>query len=303
MKSGTKFEKLTEKIFSQLVENPEYEKVEHNVMLEGKDDQRQIDILITSKIAGMTIKTIIECKDYNGKVGIGVVDALNSVMQDVNANKGVLVSSNGFSSLAIKKAKRLGISLFTAHETLSEKWKLDIEIPILVTEISSFNAYPEFELYLTEGTQIHKDAMFNINDVNVVSALTQDLKTFPQKVLSNYKNPKNGYCPSSIKTPFYIRDISGNKITIKNFRINFEIKKEYYFGYLNDQSDVVALRDVIDSDLKVVFKPDFIFDYKNKLRKINKNEIPSVGEIKIECISEPQFDNFSVDSLSISKAG
>ena len=303
MKSGTKFEKLTERIFSQLVENPEHEKVEHNVMLEGKDGQRQIDILITYKIAGMSIKTIVECKDYSSKVCIGVVDALHSVMQDVNANKGVLVSSNGFSSSAINKAKRLGISLFTAHEALSEKWKLDIEIPILVTEISSFNAYPEFDIYLDPGTEIHKEATLNINDVDVASALIQDLKTSPQEDLLDFKNLGNGYCPSSIKAPFYIRDTLGNKRSIENFRITFEIKKEYYFGYLNEQSDVVALRDAIDSGLQVVFKPDFIFDYKNKLRKINQNEIPSVGEIKIECISEPKFYNFSVDSITLSTAG
>lgn len=211
MKSGTKFEKLTEKIFSQLVKQPAYEKVEHNVNLEGKDGPRQIDVLITSEIAGIKIKTIIECKDYKGKVSVGVVDALHSVMQDVNANKGVLVSSNGFSSTAISKASRLGISLYTAHEALSEKWKIDIEIPILVTEISSVNVNPTFQLYLNQGDQIYRDAIFNVNDTNVIKALTSDLKNLSPETLSTYEKSEHGYLPSIISPPFYIRDIHGQK--------------------------------------------------------------------------------------------
>ncbi|PWF62397.1 hypothetical protein CBX96_16220 [Shewanella sp. BC20] len=303
MKSGTKFEKLTEKIFAQLVKQPDYEKVEHDIKLEGKDGPRQIDVLITSEIAGMKIKTIIECKDYKGKVSVGVVDSLHSVMQDVNANKGVLVSSNGFSSTAINKAKRLGISLYTAHEALSEKWKIDIEIPVLVTEISSVNANPTFQAFFNKGDQIHRDAIFNVNDIDVVKALANDLKKLSSDTLAQYEKSEEGYCPTEITPPFYIRDINGNKKSVDNFLINYEIKKKYYFGYLNEQNDVTALRDVIEGGINIVFKTDFIIDYKNTLKRIKKEEIPSVGEINIACITQPEFDDYQIKSVEISKIG
>ena len=303
MKPGTKFEKLTEKIFAQLVKQPDYEKVEHDIKLEGKDGPRQIDVLITSEIAGMKIKTIIECKDYKGRVSVGVVDSLHSVMQDVNANKGVLVSSNGFSSTAINKAKRLGISLYTAHEALSEKWKIDIEIPVLVTEISSVNANPTFQAFFDKGDQIHRDAIFNVNDIDVVKALANDLKKLSSVTLAQYEKYEKGYCPTEIAPPFYIRDINGNKKPVDNFLINYEIKKKYYFGYLNDQKDVTALRDVIENGINIVFKTDFIIDYKNALKKIKKEDIPSVGEINIDCITHPDFSDYQIKSVEISKIG
>ena len=300
MKLGTGFEKLTERIFTQLVMHPEYEKVEHDVKLEGKDGPRQIDVLITSEIAGMIIKTIIECKDYKGKVSVGVVDALHSVMEDVNANKGVLVSSNGFSSTALKKAKRLGISLYTAHEALSEKWKIDIEIPVLVTEISSINVEPTLRI-VYDGDDIHENAVFNVNDIDIIKALSNDLKTFSAESLARYEKSEKGYCPSEITPPFYIRNVSGNKKFIDNFRINFKLQKTYYFGYLNEQDDVVALRNIIENGVNILFKPDFIIDYKNTLKKMKKEDIPSVGEVSIQCIIKPEFKTCNVKSVGFSK--
>ena len=208
MKAGTQFEKLAERIFAKLVNNPDYEKVEHNVNLEGKDGPRQIDVLITSQAAGMEIKTIIECKDYKGKVSVGVIDALHSVMQDVNANKAVAVSSNGFSSTAISKAKRLGISLYTAHEALSEKWKVDIEIPILVTEISSIDANPSFEAYFDEGTSIHNNSVFHVNDTNILDEFANYLKSLSPEEIAGLKKEGNTLCPENIKPPFFLLTLS-----------------------------------------------------------------------------------------------
>ena len=303
MKSGTKFEKLTERIFALLVKNPEYEKVEHNVKLEGKDGSRQIDVLIISEIANMKIKTIVECKDYSGKVSVGVVDVLRSVMEDVNANKGVIVSANGFSSTAIKKARRLGISLYTAHEALSDKWKIDIEIPVLVTELASVNVNPSFQAFLEKGTQLHRNAALCVNDIDVLQALVNDLKNSNSAHSAELNRSQKIFCPSEIKPPFYIRDITGSKLHIDNFNIEFDIKKNYYFGYLNNQEDVVALRDIIEGGINILFKSDLLIDYKNKLKKVKQDEIPCFGEIRIECVAEPEFNEHRIESFNISRIG
>lgn len=301
MKLGTRFEKLTEKIFLQLVKNPEYEKVEHDVKLIGKDGPRQIDVLITSEIANMSIKTIVECKDYKGKVSVGVVDSLHSVMSDVNANKAVLVSSNGFSSTAIKKAKRLGISLYTAHEALSDKWKIKTEIPVVVTEISSINLKPKAIVFFNKEEQIGENAFFNINDIDLLEALKSDLKIFPIDHLENLMESESGYRPSSLKSPFYIRNKLGVKKILDDFSLSFKVNKTYYFGYLNDQKDVIALQNIIENDLNIIFKADFLIDYKNTLRKIKKEDIPSVGEVKLDCLVEPELNGFVTKSSKFQK--
>lgn len=90
---------------------------------------------------------------------------------------------------------------------------------------------------------------------------------------------------------------------IDNFLISYEIQKTYYFGYLNEQKDVTALRNVIEKGINIIFKSDFIIDYKNTLKKINREDIPSIGEIKIECITNPVFSECQIDSINISQIG
>ncbi|MDO8971924.1 MAG: restriction endonuclease, partial [Saprospiraceae bacterium] len=134
MKEGLKFEHLATEVFTILCKDREFEKVEHNVFLDGPDGPRQIDVLISGSVGPFEVKTIIECKDYDNNVNVIAVDALYSKLLDVNAQKAVLVARKGFTSGAKKKAKRLGISLCTIHSMDQEKWKFEIEIPILITE-------------------------------------------------------------------------------------------------------------------------------------------------------------------------
>lgn len=102
-KSGEGFEKLTEDIYVRLIRYEKFEKVERNVKINGVDGERQIDILLTTYTMGLEIKTIVECKDYNKKVDVARIDAIDSKMKDVRASRAVVVSSRGFTSGAIRK--------------------------------------------------------------------------------------------------------------------------------------------------------------------------------------------------------
>src|SRR5690606_23782735 len=110
-------------IFKKLIKNPAYENVEHNVKLNGSDGTRQIDVLVSSESVGIKFLTIIECRDFKNKLSISSIDGFHSKLVDVKANKGIIISRKGFSSKAISKAKRLGISLCTADETEKEGWQ------------------------------------------------------------------------------------------------------------------------------------------------------------------------------------
>jgi len=151
MKNGTKFEELTAEIFEHLRKDQRFETVEHNVFLEGKDGTRQIDVLLKGKVGPIDILTIVECKDYNKYVNVTAIDALHSKMQDVNAHKAVLVARKGFTKTAMKKAKRLGISLCTAHSAASEKWKFNLEVPLVIIELSAEKFSPSFEFVAIEN--------------------------------------------------------------------------------------------------------------------------------------------------------
>ena len=92
-KESKQFEKLTQEVFELLRNDPKIETVEQNILLEGIDGPRQIDVVIRGKVGPIDILTVVECKDHSRKIDIETVDAFHSVAQDVKANKAIIVSS------------------------------------------------------------------------------------------------------------------------------------------------------------------------------------------------------------------
>jgi restriction endonuclease len=81
----------------------------------GPDGRRELDVLIEGTAGGHPTKGIVECKDFNpsrtGPVGIAYIDALDSKRRDLAAQFALICSNAGFTTDAIRKAKRVGIGL------------------------------------------------------------------------------------------------------------------------------------------------------------------------------------------------
>jgi hypothetical protein len=301
VKKGTSFELMTKNIFEKLSEKAQYEIVEHNVKLNGKDGPRQIDVLISAKVAGMDIKTIIECKDYNSKISVGTVDALHSVMLDVNANKAVLVSTKGFSSTAIKKAKRLGISLFTAHEALKDDWKIDLEIPVIIKEILPMDITPSFVANFKKGDSFHKDTSYVINDINILDAFKKQWAEVP--ITDNaFKNGESyPFEFTELSPPFYMRSSTGSKLYLDELNVSFKVQVKYYNGYLNEQENTQVLKDIIENKTNIFFDLKAIFDYEKKFKENDQHLFPENSALLIDCIAKPDFKIVS-GTLEIGKS-
>jgi hypothetical protein len=173
--SGIAFEKLLEEIYTALTANDELASVERNVHLEGLDGPRQIDVLIRSKVAGMSLKTIVECRDHNKRLDVTAVDSFQSKLVDVGANKGVLVARKGFSGTAIQKAKRVGITLCTASNAKEILLSLGIQIPVVVTEFSAQLSNCSGKLKLDQPARFHASAIFTINDKFLPAVLRDEV--------------------------------------------------------------------------------------------------------------------------------
>jgi hypothetical protein len=65
---------------------------------------RQIDILIGGSIAGFELNIAIDCKNYNKKVDIKVVESFLGLMKDINCNKGIIITQKGFTKSAYHRA-------------------------------------------------------------------------------------------------------------------------------------------------------------------------------------------------------
>lgn len=109
-KSGTRYERLAAMVWKILHEQ---NAVIHDVRMAGTSRvKHQIDVRMQRD--GEALHVLIECKDYDlrgAKVGLGVVRDFRSVIEDVGAGEGIILTCNGFTRDARKYAKAKGIKL------------------------------------------------------------------------------------------------------------------------------------------------------------------------------------------------
>jgi hypothetical protein len=66
--------------------------------------QRQVDILIESYIAGKKIRLVFDGKFFNKKIDVKEVESFISMVEDLDAKQGVLITSVGYTQAAINRA-------------------------------------------------------------------------------------------------------------------------------------------------------------------------------------------------------
>lgn len=88
--------------------------------------KREFDIVIRAKVNNYDILGLVECKDYNRKVSVQIVEAFAKKCESVNANFKVIFSKKGFSNNAVKIAEKYGVK---AH-SLVDNEKPDLSIKV-----------------------------------------------------------------------------------------------------------------------------------------------------------------------------
>jgi hypothetical protein len=111
--SSTVKGKLVEEIVEKMHGSPNVE-VQRRVFLEpvgGGSSKREIDVLLTSSVAGYPVRVAIECKNEAGKIGSPKIDQFVGKLDDVGipSSLGIYVSVNGYTKGAIERARKAGI--------------------------------------------------------------------------------------------------------------------------------------------------------------------------------------------------
>jgi hypothetical protein len=89
--------------FKSIYSNAE---ITHDVSLQGRYSsvKRQIDILIEDYVAGNRMRIIVDGKFFSKNIDVKDVEMFIGMLNDCEANKGLLITQKGFSSAAIKRA-------------------------------------------------------------------------------------------------------------------------------------------------------------------------------------------------------
>lgn len=124
--TGIAYEKLTQQIFDQIVNQNAVQNidVQHNVTLNGKTTDHQIDVFWNFSLNGITYQTIIQAKDWGSKVKQEHLLAFKGVLDDLpSGTLGIFVSKSGFQSGAKEYAKAHGIRLYELRKPTDEDWE------------------------------------------------------------------------------------------------------------------------------------------------------------------------------------
>ena len=81
-------------------------KISYNQKILGRysKTERQIDVLIEGRIAGKKIRLVIDGKYYSENVDVKAVESFISMVEDIDAAQGILITSMGYSEAAINRA-------------------------------------------------------------------------------------------------------------------------------------------------------------------------------------------------------
>lgn len=94
------------KVFDALSVNYIDDVVEKNFRVKGRYSKRsrQIDIYIKQRINDSDFITIVDSKNYNKKINVKTVESFISMIEDVGADYGILISELGFTKGALLRA-------------------------------------------------------------------------------------------------------------------------------------------------------------------------------------------------------
>lgn len=124
LKAGTKYERLAAIVFKLLAEE---DTVIHDLTLkgDGKAASHQIDITIEKQ--GSKKRTLLECKDYDKVIGIGIIRDFYGAVAQIKPEEAIVLTTKGFTKGAIAFAKDEGIKLAILRQVIDKDLENRIE--------------------------------------------------------------------------------------------------------------------------------------------------------------------------------
>lgn len=205
MDINTEYELLTKDIYETLLtEEGVTINVQHNVNIQGKAFKHQIDVYWEYKIAGITHKVAIECKNYNSNVSVAKVRDFFGVLTDIGNVNGIIVSKNGFQKGAKEFGHHYGINLKELRKPINKDWKgriksIQLNLNIITHKIKERKINLD-EDWIKENIKIPKGEIFSCqikgkgDQIWIVKENGERIKNFHQldnEIPQNWKNEEN----------------------------------------------------------------------------------------------------------------
>ncbi|MBL8020735.1 MAG: restriction endonuclease [Leptospirales bacterium] len=284
MTHDQEFEQIVEQIYRSLHQDAV---ITRNEKLPGRrsGELRQIDITIRANVAGHKILVIVECKNYSRKVDVKKVDESFGMLDDVGAQKAVLVARKGFSKTAIQRARRSAIDLCQIHDAATRDWKLDLRIPIHREELQAS---------IGINFKVHLEAGDTITEKSFHEQFQQPIGTEFNRLWTGGEIPLTGenlaFTPPN--PPTHLTTDAGVNRKIENLAISYSVSSSHYFGYASDLPSSKAILSHTDNMTHLTFRVGDIADFKDSLfsKFDSPDDFPITPLQAIRILQFPQID-------------
>lgn len=286
MKAGKEYEMFVFEKFKDFFNGFELT-LNDRIIGNQSDIKREIDISIKGKINDVDLLYLVQCKDHNKPADIKIIGEFSSVIRDVGASKGFLVCTSGFAKTIHQYANNLGIELVTVEDINSDKWKVEIQIPIIYI-------WKKFEILYTGSITVNNelaeknksDLQITKNDFEEISfdfgnnslQLIDYLNWIIEKDKINVEQTKS----IILSDPKLLLKFANIWVPVE-INVSFTTESIYYFKYVCPyeyaQLTNHKTKKIIPLKAKIKISE---FEFDESYVKIDENNIPVSSPINIE---------------------
>lgn len=226
MKKGKRLEELIHLIQKTLIGNDKTQIYKNKRIKNTSGNSREFDVVIDSKINDISIRIVIECKDYKTPVSVEKIEAFHSkCLRIPEINKKIIISPSGFQKDAISAARDFGIEIFEfkyIDKSIINNWLIREFYPIEI-----YTSFDHVEINFNETVEeneINNETLFTFPDF-------QDGISLPSFIKNSFiayehlKSEMDSFFHSSLVTSkqFQLRFTKSDNLSLKK---NPNIKAE-----------------------------------------------------------------------------
>ena len=190
MSDGKDYEVFVQRLQQALLDSEQLPtqkniEIERNKKIpDGCGNLREFDLYWEYELAGVTYKTVIECKDYASSVSVEKIDALIGKIHDIPDLKPVFATKTGYQSGAQKKAKNNGVDLLIVREQHAGDWQdrireINIQIHLAMpARITRFRPIIDGK-WVKRNTNLNPGNILNVSDLNTKTFIEDLVKSEP----------------------------------------------------------------------------------------------------------------------------
>lgn len=282
-------------------------KLNEKVFCDLTQKSQVVDLSIRSDIAGHDIFVAVKLLPIEDTIDIKYIEYFYQIIKNINASKGVIISSGIYSNEVIDYAKTHMIDICSLKDATSRKWSEDIALPVIWKNITP-KLYVHLNVVLAGGDKMHRD--FTKAELSINNGKTEF--TIAEYFIEKWNNNEIPHQTDNLLEINH--NLKGLKLKVNGkdwrrvsqFRLAYQVQSENYLKYFIPEKykaiENYITGDTQFSELEIGITP---FENDGTWTKIDLDKLDIYGLIVFGTVEDIilndksiEMDNFSIKEVN-----